>query len=127
MREDYPGQAFYHEHNPRIRAAELAHYATMPHNVTYFEPNVREHGLHREEVEELFNQFCLNCGAGKGAFRREGEGTCRKCDPEGCKRNVQIQTSGPKCKMCGAFTTYARVESHGLCMKCELERREYER
>jgi hypothetical protein len=26
-------------------------------------------------------EFCEFCGAGIGEFRREGEGTCRKCNP----------------------------------------------
>ncbi len=30
------------------------------------------------------NEFCRHCGAGIGAYRREGEGTCSICDPEGC-------------------------------------------
>jgi hypothetical protein len=25
-------------------------------------------------------EFCRHCGAGIGAFRRDGEGTCPKCD-----------------------------------------------
>jgi len=28
-------------------------------------------------------QFCRYCGAGIGEFRREGEGTCIKCNPDG--------------------------------------------
>jgi hypothetical protein len=28
-------------------------------------------------------QFCKFCGAGKGPYRREGEGTCERCDPKG--------------------------------------------
>lgn len=26
-------------------------------------------------------QFCLQCGAGIGEFKRDGEGTCPACDP----------------------------------------------
>jgi hypothetical protein len=26
-------------------------------------------------------EFCIFCGAGIGIHRREGEGTCYKCDP----------------------------------------------
>ena len=26
-------------------------------------------------------EFCVYCGAGMGKFKREGEGTCPKCDP----------------------------------------------
>ncbi len=26
-------------------------------------------------------EFCVHCGAGVGEHRREGEGTCPKCDP----------------------------------------------
>lgn len=29
-------------------------------------------------------EFCRHCGAGIGPHRREGEGTCPMCDPEGC-------------------------------------------
>src|SRR5215469_17846121 len=32
-------------------------------------------------------QFCRYCGAGVGEFRRIGEGTCEKCDPEGVAAN----------------------------------------
>lgn len=28
-------------------------------------------------------EFCVHCGAGVGEHRREGEGTCPECDPEG--------------------------------------------
>lgn len=28
-------------------------------------------------------QFCLQCGAGMGTYRREGEGTCPKCEKVG--------------------------------------------
>jgi hypothetical protein len=31
---------------------------------------------HKEEPAE----FCIYCGAGVGKFRRDGEGTCPKCD-----------------------------------------------
>jgi len=31
-------------------------------------------------------QFCPHCGAGIGKYRREGEGTCPKCDPQGVKQ-----------------------------------------
>jgi len=37
------------------------------------------------EDKEL-GEFCQHCGAGMGIHRREGEGTCLKCDPEGAKR-----------------------------------------
>lgn len=26
-------------------------------------------------------EFCKYCGAGVGKFKREGEGTCHRCDP----------------------------------------------
>lgn len=29
---------------------------------------------------EPLPQFCLQCGAGRGKFRRDGEGTCPECD-----------------------------------------------
>jgi len=32
-------------------------------------------------------QFCKACGAGIGVYRRHGEGTCPKCDPEGVAAN----------------------------------------
>lgn len=31
-------------------------------------------------------EFCEYCGAGIGEHRREGEGTCSRCDPDGCSR-----------------------------------------
>ena len=31
-------------------------------------------------------EFCAYCGAGVGKFKREGEGTCNRCDPEGRAR-----------------------------------------
>jgi uncharacterized Zn finger protein (UPF0148 family) len=33
-------------------------------------------------------EFCLRCGAGVDKFRREGEGTCPDCDPEGCRKHA---------------------------------------
>ena len=32
-------------------------------------------------VEAPNSQFCIYCGAGIGPYKREGEGTCPKCDP----------------------------------------------
>ena len=32
--------------------------------------------------EEKSEEFCHYCGAGKGSYRRAGEGTCPKCDSE---------------------------------------------
>lgn len=29
----------------------------------------------------MIPEFCIECGAGLGLFRREGEGTCPHCDP----------------------------------------------
>jgi len=34
-------------------------------------------------------EFCLSCGAGIGKFRRDGEGTCPKCDPIGVTKNAK--------------------------------------
>jgi len=33
--------------------------------------------------EEVKREFCKYCGAGLGEHFREGEGTCRICDPKG--------------------------------------------
>ena len=33
-------------------------------------------------------EFCTHCGAGIGEFKREGEGACGTCDPEGVAANV---------------------------------------
>lgn len=33
---------------------------------------------------QIQTEFCRYCGSGRGKFRKEGEGTCQKCDPEGC-------------------------------------------
>jgi hypothetical protein len=33
--------------------------------------------------KEVQREFCVYCGAGLGEHRREGEGTCRICDPKG--------------------------------------------
>lgn len=33
------------------------------------------------QASERASEFCRYCGAGIGKFRREGEGTCPKCDP----------------------------------------------
>jgi len=114
--EDYPGQAFYHEHNPRIRATELAWSPRLDFRDIPGIETVRV--MTQGEVDELRShwageEFCRYCGAGKGAFRREDEGTCVKCDPP---------KSGGTCKNCGGTTTYKRQNTHGLCMKCELER-----
>lgn len=37
---------------------------------------------------ELSRQFCVWCGAGVGQYRRDGEGTCPACDPEGAAANT---------------------------------------
>jgi hypothetical protein len=44
----------------------------------------------RESLQDVIDgykaaEFCLHCGAGVGKHRREGEGTCPVCDPEGEK------------------------------------------
>jgi hypothetical protein len=38
--------------------------------------------------KEVVREFCQYCGAGLGEHFREGEGTCRICDPGG-KRGFQ--------------------------------------
>lgn len=42
---------------------------------------------YRDNWERMFGarnrEFCPHCGAGIGQHRRDGEGTCEKCDPEG--------------------------------------------
>jgi hypothetical protein len=35
-------------------------------------------------------EFCQFCGAGIGEHRRAGEGTCPKCDPDGCRDNWNV-------------------------------------
>ena len=35
-------------------------------------------------------EFCQYCGAGIGKFRREGEGTCPRCDPKRAKKNAPL-------------------------------------
>jgi hypothetical protein len=40
-------------------------------------------------VEYPGPEFCLYCGAGIGKFRRDGEGTCQKCDPEGAAEHAK--------------------------------------
>ncbi len=44
----------------------------------------------RDNFDDIFRkkepkrrEFCEYCGAGIGEHRREGEGTCRICDPTG--------------------------------------------
>lgn len=40
----------------------------------------------RDNFDGIFGkkkEFCEYCGAGVGEHRREGEGTCRICDPQG--------------------------------------------
>lgn len=39
-------------------------------------------------MNTIKREFCVYCGAGIGEHRREGEGTCMKCDPEGVKANM---------------------------------------
>ena len=34
-------------------------------------------------IHKPAEEFCKYCGAGNVKFRREGEGTCGKCDPKG--------------------------------------------
>lgn len=43
-------------------------------------PNVNRFGQRTE--------FCTQCGAGLGQFRRDGEGTCPECDPPRPKPEV---------------------------------------
>lgn len=40
-----------------------------------------------DEINFAPPEFCLFCGAGVGKFRRDGEGTCIKCDPKGVEEH----------------------------------------
>lgn len=44
----------------------------------------------KREIRRYNPEFCVFCGAGIGKFRREGEGTCPKCNPEGVKKNEAL-------------------------------------
>lgn len=35
----------------------------------------------RKKEGQRMKEFCEHCGAGIGKFRRDGEGTCPRCDP----------------------------------------------
>lgn len=43
----------------------------------------------KDEIRRLQpREFCGYCGAGVGAFRRDGEGTCEECDPQPIEKEV---------------------------------------
>jgi hypothetical protein len=41
-------------------------------------------------VDKTGREFCSHCGAGLGVHRRDGEGTCPECDPEGCEEHGSL-------------------------------------
>lgn len=58
-------------------------------------------------------EFCTACGAGVGAFRRDGEGTCPKCDPQTLLKNYGHTPTeyGPTCI----------AHAKKVCVDCEVD------
>ena len=70
-------------------------------------------------------EFCEYCGAGIGKFRRKGEGTCEKCDPEGVKQHMKQLGLHFRCDDDDEFDRFYRCSTCGdsshpedLCSCC---------
>jgi hypothetical protein len=75
-------------------------------------------------TEDIVNkEFCEYCGAGIGEHRREGEGTCIRCNPEG--RASEHNVLNDKCPVKRRILVESSERSTDLRNEPFTIRREY--